>query len=46
MKKLDLQKESFDVTKVSDKIYCLVSGKYVLVDNELYSKVMAGQVRL
>jgi len=46
MKKIDLQKEAFDVTKVSDKIYCLCNGKYVRVDNELYSKIVSGQMRL
>jgi solute carrier family 27 fatty acid transporter 1/4 len=46
MKKLDLQKEGFDVTKVSDKIHFLSGGKYILLDNEVYSKLLAGQMRL
>jgi len=46
MKKVDLQKEGFDVTRVSDKIYVLSNGKYVLLDNELYSKLSAGQLRV
>jgi solute carrier family 27 fatty acid transporter 1/4 len=46
MKKIDLQKEGYDVTKVADKIYVLTEGKYNVVDNEIYSKIMSGQMRL
>lgn len=46
MKKIDLQKEGFDVTKVSEKIYFFTGGKYVLLDNELYSKLQKGEARV
>lgn len=46
MKKLDLQKEGFNVTKISDDIYFYQNGKYVLMDNELYSKIISGQYRI
>lgn len=46
MKKIDLQKDGFDVTKVSEKIYFFNGGKYVLMDNELYSKIIQGEVRV
>jgi len=46
MKKIDLQKEGFDVTRVSEKIYFFTGGKYVLLDNELYSKIQKGEVRV
>jgi solute carrier family 27 fatty acid transporter 1/4 len=46
MKKVDLQKEGFDVTKISDKILFFSGGKYIPVDNELYSKLSSGQMRL
>lgn len=46
MKKIDLQKEGFDVTRVSEKIYFFNGGKYVLMDNELYSKLLRGEIRV
>lgn len=46
MKKVDLQKEGFDGTKISDKILFFSGGKYIPVDNELYSKISSGQMRL
>jgi solute carrier family 27 fatty acid transporter 1/4 len=46
MKKMDLQKEGFDVTIITDKIYLFSNGKYILVDNEVYSKLRKGQMRL
>jgi len=46
MKKVDLQKEGFDVTRVSDKIYVLYNGNFTLLDNELYSKLTSGQLRV
>lgn len=46
MKKIDLQKDGFDVTKVSEKIYFFTGGKYVLLDNELYSKLQKGEARV
>jgi hypothetical protein len=46
MKKVDLQKESFDVTKISDTIYFFHGGKYLPMDNELYSKIITGHIRL
>ncbi|XP_035706331.1 long-chain fatty acid transport protein 4 isoform X4 [Folsomia candida] len=46
MKKIDLQKEGFDVTKISDGIFFLCNGKYVRMDNELYSKIISGYLRL
>jgi len=46
MKKVELQKESFDVTKISDNIYFFSGDKYILMDNSLYTKIISGQVRL
>ncbi|CAL8126308.1 unnamed protein product [Orchesella dallaii] len=46
MKKIDLQKDGYDVTRVSEKIYFFTGGKYVLLDNELYSKIQNCEVRV
>lgn len=46
MKKLDLQKEGFDITCVTDKIYVFNSGKYIRLTNEIYSNLTAGKLRL
>jgi len=46
MKKIELQKEAYDVTKIKDKVYMLSGENYVPVDNELYLKISRGQMRL
>jgi len=46
LKKLDLQKEGFDPSEVSDKIYFLnSSGKYELLTPELYKDIEDGVIR-
>ena len=46
MKKIDLQKEGFDIAKVTDKIYVFNDGKYSPVTNEVYTRLMDGKMRL
>ncbi|XP_066141587.1 long-chain fatty acid transport protein 4 isoform X1 [Euwallacea fornicatus] len=47
MKKNDLQKESFDPSKTTDRIYYLNSeGKYELVTSEVFGKINSGEIRV
>ncbi|CAG7716241.1 unnamed protein product [Allacma fusca] len=46
LKKLELQKEGFDITSINDKVYFYHKGKYVLLEKGLYSQIMNGQIRL
>lgn len=46
LRKVDLQKEGFDINKVKDKIYFFSNSKYVLLEPELFNKLMSGQLRL
>jgi len=46
LKKLDYQKEGFDVRKVQDKIYVLTGpNKYELLDEATYDNIMEGKMR-
>ena len=48
LKKNDLQKEGFDLSKITDPIYFLNAklGKYVKLDGELYRDIMAGKQKV
>ncbi|XP_076056825.1 long-chain fatty acid transport protein 4-like isoform X2 [Oratosquilla oratoria] len=48
LKKVNLQKEGFDVSQVKDKLYFLdaKNGKYIDLSAELYEKISSGQARL
>ena len=48
IRKVDLKKESFDVTKVQDKIYYMDvrSGKYKPVTPDIYKDICGGKIKL
>lgn len=48
IKKVDLQKEEFDIFKIKDPIYFLDSaaGEYVLLDEKMYEKIQKGEARV
>lgn len=48
MKKVDLQKEGFDPSAMTDKLYYLdlKLGKYLPLCPEEYQKIVTGQIRL
>jgi solute carrier family 27 (fatty acid transporter), member 1/4 len=47
IKKLDLQKEGFDITKVSDPIYFMQKdGSYILLTSQIYQKILDGKADL
>lgn len=47
LKKNDLQKEGFDPSKTSDKIYYLTSnGQYELVTKDVFDKINSGEIRV
>ena len=46
LRKVDLQKEGFDIDKVKDKIYFFSNSKYVPLDMEMHNKLKSGQMRL
>ncbi|CAN7993564.1 unnamed protein product [Ixodes hexagonus] len=48
IKKVDLQKQEFDITKIRDPIYFLDStvGEYILLDEKLYEKILKGEARV
>ena len=46
MKKLDYQKEGFDIRKIQDRMYVLKEGnKYEILDESTYDSIMEGRVR-
>ena len=47
LKKVDLQKEGFDVEKISDEVYMLDSKtkSYRKLDKETYNNILNGNVR-
>lgn len=46
LKKLDLQKEGFDPTKIGDSLYYLSSnGKYCRLDKAVYEQILNGKLR-
>jgi len=46
MKKLALQEEGFDITKISDRIYFYLNGKYVSLGQELYTSIISGKQKV
>ena len=47
LKKNDLQREGFDVTKISDDVYYLdATGAYTLVTPDIYEKINNGIIRV
>ena len=42
--KKNFMQEGYDITKITDKIYFLLNGKYTLLDKSLYNDIMAGNV--
>lgn len=46
LKKLDLQKEGFDPSKIDDKLYYLTSkGTYSILDKTVYEQINRGELR-
>lgn len=47
LKKMDLQKEGYDVTKISDPIYYMQkNGSYKLMTKEIFEKIVTGKCDL
>ncbi|CAL8096219.1 unnamed protein product [Orchesella dallaii] len=46
LRKLDLQKEGFDVHHITDNVYYYTGSKYIPLDTTLYQMIMSGQMRL
>jgi len=46
LRKVDLQKEGYDINKIQDKIYFYSNNKYIPLQHELYCKLMSGSLRL
>lgn len=46
LKKVELQKEGFDVNVIKDPIYFLKDGEYTRIDQDLLQQIMAAKVRL
>lgn len=48
LKKVDLQKEGYDVTQIKDDVYFLNSKdmKYEKVTKDLFEKIQSGQIKL
>ncbi|XP_003741428.1 long-chain fatty acid transport protein 4 [Galendromus occidentalis] len=46
LKKVELQKEGFDINVVKDPIYFLHNGTYVRLDRELYTSIQYAKIRL
>jgi fatty-acyl-CoA synthase len=45
-RKVDLQQQGFDITKISDPLYYRADAGYVPIDAELYQKLTAIRARL
>lgn len=45
-KKIRLQDEGFDITKIKDSLYFLSGGKFVPLDRDLFDKINSGRIRL
>lgn len=43
---VDLQKEGYNIDNIQDKIYFYKNSKYIPLEQELYSKLMSGSLRL
>ncbi|XP_031343303.1 long-chain fatty acid transport protein 4-like isoform X2 [Photinus pyralis] len=46
LKKLELQKEGFNINVIKDKVYILSSGKYIPLTKEIYNDVINHRLRL
>lgn len=46
MKKVDLQKDGFDPSVISDSLYYLNSGEFSIITKEIYEQINAGKIRL
>jgi hypothetical protein len=46
MKKVELQKEGFDIAGIKDQMYFYLSGKYVPLDETMYKDIMSGKIRV
>lgn len=46
LKKVDLRKEGFDPSIVKDPLYCLISGKYQPITEQVYNDICSGKIRL
>ena len=46
LKKVDLREEGFDPRKVRDPLYCLISGKYERITEQVYQDIISGKIRL
>ena len=42
--KKNFMQEGYDITKIKDKIYFLLKGKYTLLDKSLFNDIMSGKV--
>lgn len=46
LKKIDLQKEGFNPNTIDDNLYYMTAGgKYCKLDNDVYERILNGQVR-
>lgn len=45
LKKIDLQKEGFDPSKIGDSLYYSANGKYCKLDKAVYEQILNGNVR-
>ncbi|CAG7699633.1 unnamed protein product [Allacma fusca] len=46
LKKLDMQKEGFDILSIAEPIYFYQGGKYVRLAEPLYHQILSGDLRL
>jgi hypothetical protein len=46
MKKLRFQEEGYDINEIKDKMYFLLKGEFVPLDQELFDKINTGKIRL
>lgn len=46
LKKVDLRKEGFDPSIVKDPLYCLISGRYQPITEQVYNDICSGKIRL
>jgi len=46
LRKVDYQKEGFDINKIKDKMYFFTNSKFIPLDSTLYESLMAGKTRL
>lgn len=46
LKKVDLRKEGFNPSIVKDPLYCLISGRYQPITEQVYNDICSGKIRL